>query len=74
MIGMLWFDNDKVKPLADKINEAAAYYRGKYGHEPNTCHINPRTLGETPPTLPGLTIEPSRYILPNHIWLGRAAE
>ncbi len=64
--GMLWFDNDK-KPLAEKITEAAAYYRDKYRQTPNCCHI-PKS--ESAPNINGIRVVASPYILPNHLWIG----
>ena len=65
---MLWFDNDK-KPLAEKITEAAAYYRDKYGQAPNCCHV-PRSESAT--DINGIRVVASPYILPNHLWIGVA--
>jgi len=65
--GMLWFDNEK-KPLAEKITEAAAYYRSKYGEIPNCCHVP--LNGNTPAPVDGIVVIPSAYIQPNYLWIG----
>ena len=70
--GLLWFDNDSKRSLEDKIAQAVERYVQKFGHEPNTCYINPQMIGE------GRTIKLSKQIrlatahniLPNHFWLG----
>ena len=64
--GMLWYDNDK-KPLAEKIAEAAAYYRDKYGQVPNCCHI---PEAESEANINDVRVVASPYILPNHLWIG----
>lgn len=67
-IGMLWQDFSKL-PLADKINQAAAYYAKKYGATPTLALVNPQDLefGVYP-----LTVLPDQYIAKNHIWIGVA--
>lgn len=70
MIGMLWYSENSKLPLAERIGQAVSYYQTKYGVQPNICFTNPRTLGETPPVIEGLELRPSRYVLPNHFWIG----
>jgi hypothetical protein len=68
MIGMLWFDADPKKSLEDKIAEAAAAYRAKYGTEPTHCLAHPVETGATAPL--GIALEFSRSIRPNHLLIG----
>ena len=70
-IGMLWLDLSS-KPLPDRISEAAAYYRDKYGRDPDTCFINPKDPGQ-PCSLAGFEIKTDKSIMPGHLWLGIAA-
>ena len=42
-MGMLWFDGDSRKPLEQKVTEAVAYFREKYG-EPRVCYVAPDAL------------------------------
>lgn len=70
MIGMLWFNNDPAKPLPEKIGEAAAYYRTKYGAVANVCIVNPKTLGDEQPIINGVTVKASKQIMPNHFFVG----
>lgn len=70
-IGMLWFDDDNKRMLADKVSRAVAYYRAKYGAQPNVCFVNPAVLSNGQETLAvGVHVRPARTILPNHFWLG----
>ena len=66
--GMLWFDNDKKTPLAQKIVAAATYYRDKYGQVPNRCEVHPAE--GLPEKVGVIEIIPRQYILPNHLLIG----
>jgi hypothetical protein len=68
-VGMLWFDNDPKKALAEKVLEAAAYFRRKYGQVPNTCLVNPAML--TDESVAGaVAVRPWRTVTPGHLWIG----
>ena len=82
-VGMLWFDDDRQRPLTEKIERAAKHYQSKYGATPNMCYANPQAFGEgqnelvvpVPALKAGkvseqLTLKQARTILPNHFWLG----
>jgi hypothetical protein len=70
-IGMLWFDDDPSKNLPSRVERAASYYRSKYGRQPNTCVLHPKTLGEVDPrTIPLVKVETSMKVLPEHFWMG----
>lgn len=68
-VGMLWFDNDPRKPLADKVAAAAEYYQKRYGHSADLCLVHPTMFQETPPA-GKITIRSNRAILPGHLWMG----
>jgi len=68
--GLLWFDNDPKKSIADKVTAAATYYQHKYGLLPNLAFLNPKTCPNPQPV--GLIqLRTIRSILPNHIWIGQ---
>src|SRR5690348_6243243 len=46
-VGMLWWDGDKHRPLAEKVQRAAAFYQAKYGAAPTVCHVNPKMVTDT---------------------------
>jgi hypothetical protein len=69
-IGMMWFDNDPKTTLSVKIERAAEYYRKKYGHSPNLCMINPRSMPENVGMSGKITIRSQRMVLPGHLWIG----
>ncbi len=68
--GMMWFDNDKKTSLAAKISKAAAYYRKKYGRNPNLCMVNPSMLNDKEDLNGKITIRPYQPIVAGHLWLG----
>ena len=68
MNGMLWFDNDKKRTLAEKIGRASDYFKKKYGRVPNVCFVNKEVLEII--DIPGIKVRPSGYILPNHFLVG----
>ena len=70
MIGLLWFDNDQRKPLADKIRQAVDFYSAKYGGHPNVCLVNPKTIGEQTPRVDGVRVDTSKSIQVNHYFVG----
>jgi len=80
-LGMLWFDGESQRPLQERLDRAARYYAQKYGRPANTCYVHPSTItngakaAESRATkreqcVAGLTVRPSRTVLPNHFWLG----
>ncbi len=70
-IGMLWYDDDAKRKLDEKVSRAAAYYRAKYGTQPNVCFVSPSTLNNGQEMVAGgVQVRPARTILPNHFWLG----
>lgn len=78
-IGMLWFDNDPKVDLNTKVERAVAYYRNKYGLKPTLCYVHPKAFPtpETPDervVVNGVELQPSRSVLPHHLWIGQAAQ
>ncbi len=69
--GMLWFDNNKQTTLTSKIEEAAQYYRKKYGQSPDICFVHPQMIGGDEQAAPAkLEVKPSPMILLHHFWIG----
>jgi len=71
-MGLLWFDDDPKRSLAEKISEAAARYREKFGVEPDTCYVNPLSLPEGEVGRTRVRVIPAATILPHHLWVGVA--
>ena len=46
--GLLWFDNDPNRKLADKISRAVTRYQVRFGCRPTTCYLSVRDFdGQT---------------------------
>jgi len=68
-VGMLWLDDDKQRPLEDKVSRAADYYREKYGRLPDLCLVNPKMLVEEK-KVGRVRVQPKNTVLLHHFWLG----
>ena len=77
--GLLWYDDSPTRSTEDKIGNAVARYKQKYGHAPDMCYVHPASLaGLDPSSLvipsgqPGKLVQITslRSVLPNHFWLG----
>ena len=76
--GLLWFDDSPTRATADKIGNAVARYRQKYGHNPDVCYVHPAHLApeghpgdnEQVSLADGVKVLPAKSVLPNHFWLG----
>jgi hypothetical protein len=69
--GMLWFDNEKKTTFSSKVDQAAKYYRKKYGHPADICYVHPQMVsGETESQSTKLEVKVSSSILLHHFWLG----
>lgn len=78
-IGMLWYDKTK-DSLVEKVTRAACYYTDKYGIIPDVCCVHPEMLtsemqaSETVIKIDDIEIRPSKFMLRNHIWIGREGD
>ena len=68
--GLLWFDNDAKRCLADKLTLAAEYYERKLGERPNTCFVNDSMVKDGETACSGIVVVKTHDVLPNHFWLG----
>jgi len=69
--GLLWYDDSPNRPLADKVQRAAAQYQLKFGQAPTVCFVNPSLLEGAALDGQGgqvgeLEIEARRTVLPDH--------
>ncbi|HYN88807.1 MAG TPA: hypothetical protein VER55_09765 [Ardenticatenaceae bacterium] len=70
-MGLLWFDDDKQTPVAEKIAQAARRYREKFGRAPTICFVHPEEPVPAP-KVAGLTVQPLRTVLRHHFLVGVA--
>lgn len=69
-VGMLWFDNDPKLSVIHKVEKAAAYYREKYGKDPNLCYVHPSMLTGQKEKSGAVTVYGSTTMVPHHYWIG----
>jgi hypothetical protein len=72
MKGLLWFDDDLTRTVADKVARAVARYLQKYGHNPDVCYVHLQAMRERELTVGAVKVMPAQMVLPNHFWLGVA--
>lgn|GEM_PF-1592035 len=64
--GLLWYDPDRRRPLADKVAAAARRYREKFGRDPEVVVVNP---AEVESGLP-LRVLGRPFVRPGHFIIG----
>ena len=71
--GLLWYDDNPGRGLAEKIGPAARRYQEKFGASPNVCYVHPSVLDGNGKTqkVGELTVAPLSSVLRHHFWLGR---
>ncbi len=70
--GLLWYDDNPGRDLAEKIRPAARRYRQKYGTAPEVCYVHPSTLTNSKVKhVDGVHVTALPSVLPHHFWLGR---
>jgi hypothetical protein len=72
--GLLWYDDDPKRDLAEKVLRAANRYQQKFGIVPEVCYVHPSTVTGEQKKVDGLEIAPLPSVLPHHFWLGREEE
>jgi hypothetical protein len=68
--GLLWFDNDAKRDLAQKVGRAAQHYRRKFGRPPNVCYVHPSLLTDGAQRIDGVHVAALPSILRHHFWIG----
>jgi len=68
--GLLWFDDDPGRDLAQKVERAARRHRQKFGHRPNACYVHPSMLNGGPRNIDGVLVASLPTILRHHLWVG----
>jgi len=73
--GLLWYDDDPGRELAEKIGRAARRYRQKFGATPDVCYVHPLALGGNGDgearKVGQVRVTPLPSVLRHHFWLGR---
>lgn len=78
MIGMLWYDANPKRQLAEKIATAMAYHQKKYGRRAPICLVNTKDAEGNDLAAVGrelnLVVRAVRIVSPSHLWLGEERE
>jgi len=71
--GLLWYDDNPGRDLAEKIGRAAQRYRQKFGAAPDVCYVHPSTLSGNGNghKVGDVCVSPLPTVLRHHFWLGR---
>lgn len=78
-VGLLWYDSDPGRSLADKIGRAARRYCEKFGRPPNRCYVHPSVFVDSGPaplacrledSEPAVLVVSAPNVLLHHYWLG----
>ncbi len=74
--GLLWFDDDPGRDLAEKVRRAARRYRQKFGTPANVCYVHPSTLGGNGEVqkIGDVRVASKPSVLQHHFWMGREEE
>jgi len=73
--GLLWYDDNPGRDLAEKIGRAARRYRQKFGTSPDVCYVHPSALDGGEGRKAGkVRVAPLPSVLRHHFWLGRSKE
>lgn len=68
--GLLWYDDNPSRDLAEKIALAAQRYRQKFGVAPDICYVHPSTLSEKDKVDGRIRVTALPTVLRHHFWLG----
>jgi hypothetical protein len=72
--GLLWYDDNPKRPLAEKVDEASQRYYQKFGRRPDTCYVNPASVPAEHGGRNGVKILGASTIPLHHLWLGVEAK
>jgi hypothetical protein len=72
--GMLWYDSQGGKNIAESISSAIEFFTNKYGTKPQECYLNPSQCAGEVDEIGEVKIVPSEKMIENHIWLEFPAE
>ena len=68
--GLLWFDSDPNRKLADKIDRAVQRYHHRLHSKPTICYVNIKDFDEQHPEINGILLKTKDNILPHHYLIG----
>ena len=71
--GLLWYDDDPGRNLAEKVGRAVRRYEQKFGAAPNVCYVHPSSVSGDGQSLKvdGVVVATRLSVLRHHFWVGR---
>ena len=74
--GLLWYDDDPGRGLADKVARAVGRYRQKFGVSPDVVYVHPSTLDGSSEArkMDGVRMVSRPSVLRHHFWIGQEKE
>ena len=72
--GLLWYDDDPQRSLAEKVGRAVRRFEQKFGARPNVCYVHPSAFGTEGKRLKvnGVVVAAKISVLRHHFWVGCA--
>jgi hypothetical protein len=65
-LGWLWFDDDPKTSLEEKVGQASARFRQKFGQPPRVCFVSQKALAEMAPAPGPVQVLGASNVLPGH--------
>lgn len=66
---LIWFDNDRKRPLRAKVEAAAERYRERFGLAPEVVLLNPAQPGAEE-AIAGIPVRTTPLVSPDHFYVG----
>lgn len=66
---LIWFDNDRKRPLRVKVAAAAERYQERFGVAPELVLLNPAQAG-TEEAIAGIAVHTTPLVSPDHLYVG----
>lgn len=72
--GLLWYDDDPGRDLAEKVTRAARRCKQRFGASPTVCYVHPSALDADEVRVGAVRVETLPSVLRHHFWLGVEVE
>ena len=67
---LIWFDNDRKRPLRAKVAAAVERYEERFGSAPELVLLNPAQAGADE-AIVGIPVRTTPLVSPDHLYVGR---
>jgi hypothetical protein len=71
--GLLWYDDNPGRDLADKVGRAARRYKQKFNASPDVCYVHPSALDDDDKVnkVGAVRVSSRPTVLRHHFWVGQ---